>query len=1416
MILADLRTVRPPLAGWITDANEGLVDALLNLTWQRCSGEGSFGLTVYGRKPSLRFVSGFLLPRYEAGGQTDETSDIHLSTHGIDCQIAVGARGALTVDVFFSVYVRALPDWQELSRPELDLLPRHPLRKELEHEIRLAMKERLAAAKAAEEAKPAEQRRKYRELQQELYQALLAEHGVRLSADALVIDAETSGTGDAAAASIDDVDDRTEFAAEPAEVPTLTAEKGRYIFDRDDAAQAVELPQKWRRIPVTIGSLSVELSDPSTIQAAVAAWSEQIQDAVKNSVVAWLHSEEGREWAYRPASLKPSDLRSEGAWAQLLATLRRQAPRFTEIAPDLTGLQLRMQIETDLEDADRQNLRVILENNSRQVGKRKRDRFEHAIHQVKLTVSLPIEVHRPLKLDRVESSYRFRDFLTYPAIGVNCGVSEARHKQTLKLTTTWIPRYQQPRIVPQRVEGVPTRFDELGADGFDPLTLRPLLTAYEAWIADEETRIDPARGVGNAQDADRERSAFARDIASYRREVQRISLGVALLQESFERFRQDPDCREGVPYRAWLLLNRTFQEAGAERGVEDWRLFQLTFILAHIPTLASRMAEFAGDPWFDPDFDEETATLLYFPTGGGKSEAFFGLLILNLFLDRLRGKAVGITALIRYPLRLLTLQQAQRLLIHVMYAELLRRKAGIGGEVFEIGFWVGSGNTPNRSDDSRLDPVPRLGDPKHKNDASSAADYDEVNASFNKTPTCPLCHRATGLRRVSSGTEEEIGVFCFNDACRWNRETGDAPLPFLIIDRDIYRHAPSVLLGVIDKLALIGQHPTTINRVIGMFGLARWQERGTGRFVMPSRRLLKDGAAAHGCDPVAPAYQSGREVFSDPFPSLIIQDEAHLLEESLGTFAGLFETMLEQLFVRAAQLLGKRVARSPLGAKAPRLPKVIAATATVSVPQRQFGTLYQRRHMHFPYPGTSLYRSFYAMPAVATNPARRGIAGDTPRAPEIEAPWMRTYASILTNGHNHTVTTVSVLAAYHLAITELWQDLLDEPRRDAALNRVLFALTPGTPLVDFHSAALRACADADPAVLPTLVDLMRISITYVTNKKGGDQVIDAFREEVTKTHRVNGRSLAQLDTRLISGGVDVAQIQEIMRAAEGSARPGDPFPDLETSLRNIVATSAISHGVDVDKFNAMFFAGMPSDIAEFIQASSRVGRSHVGFSLLVPTPQARRDRYIVETHDVFHRFLERMVAPPAITRWATTAHDRILTSLFQAWLCGWVEQKLFLGRPDDDKQRAPIFDTVSDVNGLLTGKEWPDAVNDFMEFAIMSVGVPGRGEGGIGAAPHLDFYDDRVRNRAKELTDELSVQRTTTRLSEYWPGAPVGSPPMMSLRDIDEAGRFVGARPFGTRRAKGEDERRLLTEALRIVRRQSGRVSELDSEEGEG
>jgi hypothetical protein len=1414
MKIADLQKQPDTVQRRLTDAKEGITDALLNLTWQRVSGTGVDGEVVFGAKPSMKFVSGFLLPRFESSGE-DETSDIHLSTHGLDFQISSTASEKITIVPRFAIYIRALPSWAELYTEANGIYPRPNLKKSVELAVTTETRARIQMARDEDKLKKESERRNLRTLKQEIYRTLLAVHGVRVAPNEILSEnPDRTPQGQDSQLSSAENATASDDSANADSPERLEANRGSYIFDTDASAQSVDVPEKWQRIDIPLEPCVIETSSNEDAQNAADFWSKALPETIADAVSQWLATPFGADWGYRPAKILPSNFRAQADWDLFLVNIRKTPVALSDILPDLTDVRLYVEIAADLRDAARKNVRILLENNATDAPSRQSDRYEHALHQVSIAVSLPSRIHRPLKLDRVEPSYRFRNFLSYAAIGVNCGVSSVTgsDRDTLSLHTTWMPRYIQPRIVPTAVPGLLTNFAELGQSRFDPASLHSLITAYQTWIQEQRATLDPAEGTDDADSADRERRRFHDDLMKYEQEVERVNLGVRLLETSAAQFQNNPSSREAIPYRAWLLLNRTFESAGKAKGIESWRLFQLAFILAHIPTLASRMPEFANSDWFNLEFDEETATLLYFPTGGGKSEAFLGLLIFNLFLDRLRGKKLGVTALLRYPLRLLTLQQAQRLLVILIQAEYIRRHEHLDGQPFEIGFWVGNGNTPNRADDDKLDPVPDAVLGQYSSDASATTEYDEVNKSFNKVANCPSCGWMTGLRRLKYRTAKEIAIVCFNPDCQWNKETTSQPLPFLIVDSDIYRHAPSVILGVIDKLALIGQHPSTINRVMGMFGLAKWVEQGTPRIVSPKREELRSGALQSGCEEVCPSFSRGVELFVDPFPSLIIQDEAHLLEESLGTFAGLFETLLEELFNRTSKLLGARVARQPFAQDKPRLPKVIAATATVSVPQQQFGALYQRRHAHFPYPGTSIYESFYSRPAEATQTARRGIGGNSPMKPELASPWMRLYVSLMTNGRTHTVTTVNVLSAYHLAITELWTDLQSGTKREAAIKRLIENVGPST-LAQFQQEAIREVADHSTDLLATLLDLMRISLTYVTNKKGGDQVIDAFRDEVVKMHTAYARPLLQLQTELISGGVDVAEIQQIMRAAQGSQQPGDDFPNLDATLRSIVATSAISHGVDVDKFNAMFFAGMPTDIAEFIQASSRVGRSHVGFCLLVPTPHARRDRYIVETHDIFHRFLERMIAPPAITRWAAAAHDRILASMFQAWLCGWVEQYLFVSAKDTDKDRTLTFQTVNDVNRLLTQNDYPRAVNDFMDFAVSAIGVHGRGFSKIGSSQRPDFYESRMRNQAKQLIDEFRRLYTTTRLSDYWQMPGFARPPMTSLRDIDEAARFVLSREYGPK-SKTDDEKKVLRAVLRIVRNQNGRVAELDDDEG--
>jgi hypothetical protein len=466
----------------------------------------------------------------------------------------------------------------------------------------------------------------------------------------------------------------------------------------------------------------------------------------------------------------------------------------------------------------------------------------------------------------------------------------------------------------------------------------------------------------------------------------------------------------------------------------------------------------------------------------------------------------------------------------------------------------------------------------------------------------------------------------------------------------------------------------------------------------------------------------------------------------------------------------------------PRLAKVIAATATISDPDRQLRVLYQREPLRFPCPGPNIYESFYAMPRVPLDAERRRLTAQAPALVRAEqfAPRMRTYVSIMTNGRSHTMTTSAVVSAYHLVITRLWRMLVEEGRANDAIRELTRALSPDDPLTPLRRQALEGLAaqSGGSDILATLLDLQRISLTYVTNKKGGDQIIETLQTQVQRDQRGEGIGDLPFLTALISGGVTIAEIQDVMKLAEGSVAPDEPFPPLGESLRNIVATSAVSHGVDVDKFNAMFFAGLPSDIGEYIQASSRVGRTHVGFSLLVPTPHSRRDRYVVETHDQFHRFLERMIPPPAVQRWAERAIRRAMPSILQAYLCGVVEQETF-AIAGGNKSDARTFSTAAAIKAWAdrhTGGN-PGAIRAATEFALDAVGLDGRGSRQTGKATHDDHYRKFIEDRVREILGVFTQRSDSSKLSNFWQSRETRDmrKPMLSLRDVDAGGIIQAA-----------------------------------------
>lgn len=265
--------------------------------------------------------------------------------------------------------------------------------------------------------------------------------------------------------------------------------------------------------------------------------------------------------------------------------------------------------------------------------------------------------------------------------------------------------------------------------------------------------------------------------------------------------------------------------------------------------------------------------------------------------------------------------------------------------------------------------------------------------------------------------------------------------------------------------------------------------------------------------------------------------------------------------------------------------------------------------------------------------------------------------------------------------------------------------------------------------------------------------------------------------------------------------------DISEALRGIVATAAISHGVDVESFNAMAFAGMPSDIAEYIQASSRVGRIHAGFSLLIPTPQTRRDRFIVEVHESFHRLLERMISPPAVERWADRAISRTIPSMVQTWLAGVRHNERFVAAPDDQKGSASLPATVEAAARLLRVREDFDDCVRFVAAAI-GIGAP------TGAPTNREYYGDLARSEVERIRQVLDSKHYTGGLNDFWKATNTGlQRPMTSLRDVDVQGRIEGSRRSQTNKAITDEQ---LNGAMVMIRNRGvthtrrGSASELD------
>jgi hypothetical protein len=880
-------------------------------------------------------------------------------------------------------------------------------------------------------------------------------------------------------------------------------------------------------------------------------------------------------------------------------------------------------------------LAIRLVNDSPTPGKAQADFLDANLYAVRLAVDVPKIVHRPTIFQELPASFRYDRRM--PGVGINAHVRDDDHGTLLQLIAESVPITETPRLEAREfLDAVPT-FSALSSS---PTPVLESLARHMEEYGNNEwaTKVAMLSGI-ELEDANRSRS-------EYRQEVQRFKRGLDLLKNPKYPF----------ILRAFTLMNKAMERA--QRSHDKWRLFQIAFIVSVLPELAAReYPELAAH-------DDGFVDLLWFAAGGGKTEAFMGVVLWQAFFDRIRGKQFGNTAFIRFPLRLLTFQQLQRLAGALAAAELVRKENALKGARFSIGYLVGGTVTPNKIDD----------------DLHKRLEKQGVDPKFKRIFKCPFCSAGTTLSYDSPA--RLIEHHCENAKCPGGKER----LPIYVTDQDIYRYLPTVIVSTVDKLALLGQN----HRFSNLLGRINMICAKHGASFGKSNELCEAGAAVAKGEHPQTCPNSGAHIYYPPFhdiaPAVLVQDELHLLNEELGTFDAHYETGAIELF-------------KSLGAKPW---KIIGATATIQNFERQAWELYLRGARQFPSHGPTADDSFYYCPS------QQKVG--------------RIFVGLLGVARKHTPSVTKALSIFYQQVQKARDIIATDPLKAASVYGI---------------------GQLSPTEQRDLLFLYELALTYVLTRKGSDQVAEAIESRVRRELQESSPQHGELLIEMFNGGVDVSHMISTMDELKSETGTTDPG----SRTRGIVTTNIIGHGVDVDRFNVIVFAGFTRLVAEYIQASARVGRRFPGISIFVPTPQSERDRSIFDRFAKFHQYLDRLVDPAAVTRWPEPAMRRTLPGMLCGYLMGVASSAL--NRPLATVEA--IHDTHGDPNAAALTQD------EVVKWLVAAYGCE--------HAPSPQRYQEKLTREAKNKFSSIvntPKQRGRYRALNTFLDA------MNSLRDVDE------------------------------------------------
>lgn len=828
---------------------------------------------------------------------------------------------------------------------------------------------------------------------------------------------------------------------------------------------------------------------------------------------------------------------------------------------------------------------------NKNTGAKENIRNEDCFFQASFSVSACENCFCPYKLaasktdqdDEKSNQLLFRKKKTF-AVGHGCSpVWVDDDSQTVNtITTEAIPSYEINPIVPNELKSVALKMFDMSdlAKGDITSTLVQLNSEYEKWINRQEE-------IAKQELKDDFLKTASRHIESCRACLKRMKEGVELLKRNpkvnrafklMNRAMLLQQLHYGIETRNWIVEkgNITGLEKAIIPDINDqstwqknsdgslkvgsWRPFQIAFILINLHSMLDEKHP-----------DRKMVDLIWFPTGGGKTEAYLGLSAFTIFLRKLKAKTdSGTSVLMRYTLRLLTAQQFQRAAALVCACEKIREEneAELGEDRITIGLWVGE-MTPNKRS-STSDNNPGAIQQFKKMEQGRE---DENPFIVLKCPWCgsqmgylkeARTNKVKGYKRRKVGTKETIVYQCDNQQCDFSKE--DFRLPLIVIDEDIYDCPPTLLIGTVDKFAMLTWRPEA-RTLFGFIG----KERKTP-------------------------------------PELIIQDELHLISGPLGSMVGLYETMIEELCT-ANDIK----------------PKIIASSATISRAKEQINSLYGR--------GTENVNIF---------PAQCLSAGDSFFAYEEKnsdnAPG-RLYVGVFASAlPSHATAQVRVVSALLQSVKSI--PVAEEKQRDPYWT----AMTYFNSIRELGHAAT----------------LIRADISEYLNSI-------YIRKKITGTER----RFINVDRELTSR-INSSQITDILEELQ-KEYPKEKYP-----IDVCLATNMISVGVDIPRLGLMTVIGQPKTTSEYIQATSRVGRSKKGPGLVftIYNCSKPRDRSHFEHFQEYHSKIYSKVEPTSVTPFSPPARERALHAILVGLIRFYSEQNRELPNPFPTKE---IVQKVKDI-----------------------------------------------------------------------------------------------------------------------------------------